>query len=150
MLSARELSKHLEKYLIDIKEISTKELKELLKKDGIFYKRDYDIMTFSNAVATLKRKRYISNRGKQQGHYSVISSQTMNDDNKKNSYIYESISTNKELEDIKNKISLHVNEECRYIEELLDSLKPSVFCGHIQTYKEIMELLRYLKTFRFS
>ena len=149
MLSARELSKHMEKYLIDIKEISTKELKELLKKDEIFYKQDYDIITFSNAVATLKRKRYISNRGKQQGHYKVMPLQTMNH-NEINSYTYESISTSKELEDIKHKISLHMNEECRYIEELLDSLKPSVFCGHIQTYKEIMKLLRYLQTFHFS
>lgn len=149
MLSVRELSKSMEKYLLNAEDLSTKELKEFLKKDGILYKRDYEMMTFSNAVATLKRKGYISNRGKQQGHYKVLPLQTMNN-NEINSYTYESISTSKEIADIKSKISLLVNEEYKYIEELLDSLKPSVFCGDIQTYKDIMRLLKYLGHFRFS
>ncbi len=157
MLSSRELSEYMKKCLKNVDEFTTRELKEMLKNEGLVYKKEYEVNAFSNAVATLKRKGYVDNDKKRKGKYKVISLENMNNENEENiiedidnKCLYETKSEKKELEEIRRKIVLSLKEEYREIEEILDSVKPSAFGENFQMYEEILELLKYLKTFKFS
>ena len=56
----------------------------------------------------------------------------------------------KELEEIRKKILKCLKDEYAEIEGILDTVKPSVFGKNLQTYEDILGLLKYLENFKFT
>lgn len=149
MLSSRELCAHMKECLKDIDEFSTRQLKDLLKSNGVIYKEHYGIAAFSNAIATLQRESIICSSKNGRGWYRVISD-NMNTERKVDRSSNIVISDEKELEEIRNKIALLLKDTHVQIEELLDSVKSSDYVKNPYTYNDIIRLLKYLETFNFT
>lgn len=55
-----------------------------------------------------------------------------------------------ELKKMRNKIKKCIGKDYAEIEQILDSEKPSVFGRNRKTYDDILELLEYMKNFKFT
>jgi len=51
---------------------------------------------------------------------------------------------------MRRKIKEYIANECKELEEILDSEKPSVYGKNKKTYNDILELITYLQNFKFS
>lgn len=51
---------------------------------------------------------------------------------------------------MRNKIKKCIGKDYAEIEQILDSEKPSVFGRNRKTYDDILELLEYMKNFKFT
>lgn len=177
MLKSGELREKMKLCLSNIEEFSTRDLKEWLKAYGYIYNVDYEVNAFSNAIAYLTKKNYISSVG-EKGKYMVVKkdgdacwmeenerermgTETDNEEKKKEesvqqengeqtkseqqTYIEEA-----ELEELRGKIKKYIEGECRELEKILDSEKPSIYGHNRRTYNDIIELILYLRNFEFS
>lgn len=171
MLGTKELKGYMKECLKDINKFTTKQLKDLLQNNGIVYKKDYDVHAFSNAIAALRRQNYIINydTGKykvnslKEENQNIIEEGSKEDVLFKNAFYEEKdkeiireekdkeiIHEEKELEEIRKKILKCLKEEYAEIEGILDTVKPSVFGKNLQTYEDILGLLKYLENFKFT
>ena len=175
MLATKELKEYMKECLKDVNKFTTKQLKELLQNNSIVYKKDYDVHAFSNAIAALRRQNYIINYDT--GKYKVNSLKEENqniikEESKENvlpkNALYEEkeiiheekeiiheekeeiVHEQKELEEIRKKILKCLKDEYAEIEGILDTVKPSVFGKNLQTYEDILGLLKYLENFKFT
>lgn len=141
----------------DIEVFTTKGLKEWLKEQGCTYNVDYEVNAFSNAITYLIKKHYILPTG-EKGKYKVVKKEKekekvncnnideQNEEKKsKDEYVPE-----KALEEMRRKIKEYIANECKELEEILDSEKPSVYGKNKKTYNDILELITYLQNFKFS
>ena len=55
-----------------------------------------------------------------------------------------------ELEELRRKIKRNIETECTELEKILDSEKPSIYGQNRRTYDDIIELIVYLRNFKFS
>ncbi len=126
-------------------EFTTTELKRWLEECGYKYNIDYSMNSFSNAVASLTKQKYIiSLDTERKGNYRVI----YNDQNK--DYIKEQLCEEQELKNIREMILELLKKNVRDIEELLDTEKMSTYRKNHKTYDDIMRLLEYFENFKFT
>ena len=55
-----------------------------------------------------------------------------------------------ELEELRRKIKRNIETECTELEKILDSEIPSIYGQNRRTYDDIIELIVYLRNFKFS
>lgn len=129
-------------------EFSTTELKGWLEKYGYIYGIDYDIILFSNAMASLTKQKYIESlNSNRKGNYRVIYKDVKSENE---NYKERKLDKELELKDIREKILYILKKSGREIEDLLDSEKLSTYRRNHRTYDEILKLLGYLENFEFT
>lgn len=153
MLKMPELRDKMKNCLQEKSEFSTADLKEWLAESGYVYNIDYNIKSFSNAVSSLTKQKYIVSLDlDRRGKYRVAhESETLykNDKDKEKSkerYLDREL----ELKDMRNKIVDLLKKTGRDIEDMLDTEKLSTYRKSPKTYGDILKLLEYLENFEFT
>lgn len=153
MLKMIELREKMKVCLQGKLEFSTTELKEWLEQYGYVYNTDYDVNSFSNAVASLTKQKYIASmkNSDRKGNYQVIyKADIRNENDKENEKNKDREMDNEpELKEMREKILELLQESSKKIENLLDTEKLSTYRRNHRTYDEILKLLEYLEHFDF-
>lgn len=153
MLKMIELREKMKVCLQGKLEFTTTELKEWLEQYGYVYNTDYDVNSFSNAVASLTKQKHIASmkNSDRKGNYQVIyKADIRNENDKENEKNKDREMDNEpELKEMREKILELLQESSKKIENLLDTEKLSTYRRNHRTYDEILKLLEYLEHFDF-
>lgn len=164
MLTSVELRKQMVKCLANVEVFSTAELREMLKGLGCTYNIDYEENAFSNAISFLAKKKVIISEGKEKKGMYRVSSDTGNGAIYKNTAMNtapkaiagskakvreEECDKEPELKEMREKIKECLKADCEKIEQILDSEKPSKFGRNRRTYDDILDIIEYMKNFKF-
>lgn len=153
MLKMTELRNKMKECLQGKQKFSTVELKEWLEEYGYIYNIDYDIKSFSNAVSSLTKQKYIASLDNdRKGKYQVIYNADIRNENGKENE-ENKLDKNKgelELKDMREKILNFLKNNAREIEDMIDSEKLSTYRRNPRTYDEILKLLEFLENFEFT
>lgn len=156
MLIMKELRELIKNCIEELDSFSSTELKELLKDKGYTYNIDYNVTSFSNAISSLIKQKYITfSDTHRKGHYKVIKNNEYDYKNTENTYNKTSEETchqNKEpdLAEMRKEITTLLNSTLQKIENRIDQEKPSTYFTNIKTYTDIARLVETLKDFKFT
>lgn len=158
MLTMQELREIIKTCIEKLDSFSSLELRSSLKNIGYDYKTDYSVITFSNAIASLIRKKYIApSPDGNRGDYIIVKS---NDSSCKNPlYISKSGETfckninhnnEPELSEMRTEITDLLNSTIKQIEERVNLEKSSTFINNIVTFNDIAKVTERLRGFEFT
>ncbi len=156
MLTMKELREIIKNCIEELDSFSNTELKELLKDNGYTYNIDYNVTSFSNAISSLVKQKYITFLdGKRKGHYKVIKNNDYDYKNTENAYTKTSEETfhhndESDLAEMRAEIINLLNSTLQKIENRIDQEKPSTYFTNIKTYNDIARLVEILKDFKFT
>ncbi len=158
MLTMQELRETIKICIEKLDSFSSIELRNLLKNIGYDYKTDYSVITFSNAIASLVREKYIApstngNRGDyiiiknnnsycKSTHYIIKNGETLCENTQHND--------ESELAEMRAEITDLLNSTIKQIEDRVNLEKSSTFINNIVTFNDIAKVTERLRGFRFT
>lgn len=150
-MTSGEIRELILEYLQDREEVRSGEVRTWLleKMDSIGEK--FTLSTYSNAMTSLQRKGVLEPTDIK-GCYKVlkkISSREKNEELPNERQMKTEMNEEKDLKEMRRKVQKCLDEAWMEIEQILDSIKPSVYAENINTYKKTIEILEVLKNMKY-
>ena len=138
-------------YLQDREEIKGSEVRAWLLERTSSMGKNFTLGTYSNAMTSLLKKGVLQSTSIK-GCYKVLT--RINDKEKteelpKKKQMKIEMNKEKDLKEMRRKVQKCLDDACMEIEQILDSIKPSVYAENINTYKKTVEILETLKKMKY-
>ena len=150
-MTSGEIRKLILEYLQNREEVRSSEVRVWLLDRTSSMGEDFSLTAYSNAMTSLQRKEVLQPTGIK-GCYKVlkkISSKETVEELPKERRMKTEMNEEKDLKEMRRKVQECLDKACTEIEQILDSIKPSVYAENINTYKRTVEILNALKSMNY-
>lgn len=138
-------------YLQDREYVKSREVRAWLLEKASSMGESFTLSTYSNAMTSLQKKEVLQTTDIK-GCYKVlkkVNSKEKIEEHSNERQIQIEMDEEKDLKEMRREVQECLDNACMEIEQILDSIKPSVYAENINTYKKTVEILNVLKSMEY-